>query len=304
MRILPRLIAACAATLLPACSQDNAQVTREDLMVAPADPVGDQEASEPDAIESADDAGAADTAAASERERSALPRIAYRYDLSFTVPGGGVAEAQESHVALCERLGAQCQIVGMDRSSAERDRDYGTLSLRVAAGTARAFIETAIASVGESGGRAVDRSIAAEDVSKQIVDAEARIRQRSLLVRRLTEILRTRSGEVGDLIAAERAVADAQEELDQARSWHAELRGRVAYSTITMHYAAIAAGAGGVGNRMTDMLARSGSIFLSGLEAFLTVAIFLLPWLIVLVPLGWLLLRLRRRSRRDATAEG
>ncbi|MFL9840685.1 DUF4349 domain-containing protein [Sphingomonas sp. ST-64] len=227
-----------------------------------------------------------------------LPRIAYIYRVGYRLPGDAIPTLQQAHVALCDKMGAaRCQVAGLQRSGGEADYGNGTLKLRVESKSARAFLDTLNKVASDKGGRPVDTAIEAEDVSKQMVDAEARIRQRELLVGRLTEILRTRQGSVGDLVAAERAVAEAQEELDQAKGWLTELRGRVAFSTIEIGYNAQAADAGGFGAQIRDTLADSGSLFLIGLRGLLTVLIVLAPWVLVFGPLVWLALRWRRRRK-------
>ena len=236
----------------------------------------------------------------------AVPRIAYVYKLGLVAPGGAIARMQQDHVALCDRLGpTRCQLVGMQRSSAEAGYASGSLKLRVESGIARGFLDQLGKAAAGAGGRAIDTTIEAEDVAKQIVDANARIAQRTLLVARLTEILRTRQGSVGDLVAAERAVAQAQEELDQAKGWLSELSTRVALSTIDISYNAQAPETGGFGERIGDSLANSGSVFITGLQALLTVLIFLVPWAILLVPLALLLRgwRKRRHARREAASD-
>lgn len=232
----------------------------------------------------------------------AVPRIAYVYRVGYRLSGDAIPALQQAHVALCDKAGAnRCQVIGMQTSGGESDYASGTLKLRVASAQARAFIDQLNAAAKQGGGRPTDSAIEAEDVSKQMVDAAARIRQRELLVSRLTEILRTRQGSVGDLVAAERAVAEAQEELDQARGWLAELNGRVAMSTITIDYGAQAADSGSFGAQIADTLAESGSLFLIGLRTLLTVLIVLAPWALLFGPLIWLALRWRRKRRAAAT---
>ena len=253
--------------------------------------------------ETAESVGAkADAAAAAGTESApiavTLPRIAYIYRVGYRLPGEAIPALQQAHVTLCDTMGAaRCQVGGLQRSGGEAEQGEGTLKLRVESKSARAFLDSLNKAASDKGGRPVDTAIEAEDVSKQMVDAEARIRQRELLVGRLTEILRTRQGSVADLVAAERAVAEAQEELDQGKAWLAELKGRVAFSTIDIGYNAQAVEAGGFGAQLGDTLADSGSLFLIGLRGLLTVLIVLAPWGLLFGPLVWLALRWRRRRK-------
>lgn len=229
-----------------------------------------------------------------------LPKIAYVYALGFRVPTDAVAKVQDSHLALCDRLGPRrCVLGGMNRSDGEGERAEAKMTLRVATRDARAFANALDQTAASGGGRMAETEVEAEDVSKAIVDADARIRQRELLVARLTDILRTRTGKVAELVEAERSVAQAQEELDQARGLLAELRGRVVYSTFNLSYTGVAAAPGGA---MSDAIADSAASFVQALRTIMVVLIYLLPWL-ALASVAWLGWRrwlgplVRRRQR-------
>ena len=234
-----------------------------------------------------------------------VPQIAYSYRYDFRLPEPAVARAQAAHVALCDRLGpARCQLVASQSGGGENETAAASLKLRVASALARQFGADLGAVVAREGGRPVSSSIAAEDVSKAIVDTDARLRQRTLLVTRLTEVLRTHSGKVSELVEAERSVAAAQEEIDQARGELADLRGRVAMSTVEISYRAIAPTIDAPRTGVSDAVAQSWSIFVLGLGALLSTAIYLLPWAVLA---GLLALAVRwwraRTNGRLGTAE-
>ena len=211
-----------------------------------------------------------------------IPQIAYAYKYDFRLPESAIARAQAAHVALCDRLGpARCQLVASQSGGGEDRTAAASLKLRVASALARQFGAALQNVVAKEGGRAMASSIAAEDVSKAITDTDARLRQRTLLVARLTEILRTRRGKVAELVEAERSVAAAQEEIDQAKGELADLRGRVAMSSVDIDYRAIAATIDAPRTGLGDAVAQSWSVFVLGLSAILSAAIFLLPWALV-----------------------
>lgn len=234
-----------------------------------------------------DDARAAEAAA--DPIAVAVPRVAYKYSYAFTLPGAAIPAAQHAHVALCDKLGpARCQVLAMESKAGGDEPAQGSLRLRVDSAVARHFGDTLQDAIGRAGGHADSRSIEAEDVSKDMVDTAARLRQRELLVARLTEVLRTHSGKVGELVEAERSVAAAQEEIDQARGWLGELQARVAMSTIDVSYAAVAPQPVPVSNTIGDSVAGSAAVVATLFGTLLRVAIFLAPWL-VLGTVGWLI---------------
>jgi len=211
----------------------------------------------------------------------ALPQLSYRYTLSFLLPEARLAETQEGHRTLCERLGpARCQLVTLTRNDAEGRTGGALLKLRVAAADAGYFTGEAARLVTAAGGRAANTDVAGEDVSNDLTDTAARIRQRELLVARLTETLRTRKGSVADLVNAEHQVAAAQEALDKARGWQRELQGRVAMADVEIRYQALAAAASGasVGAALGEAAQGSASAFVWGMQLLLSLAIYLLPW--------------------------
>lgn len=240
---------------------------------------------------------------APETVKVSVPQLAYSYTLAYLLPGDRIATSQNAHRALCEDMGpARCQLLAFEHGAGNEASTSATLKLRVATAEARRFQVLLDQSVTQAGGRIENASIAAEDLSKQIVDTEARIRQRELLVARLTEALRNRKGTPAELVDAERSVTQAQEELDQARAWLAENRGRVAMSEFTIRYGAIApsASTGNFGAQLSEALQGSGAVFLIGLRTLLSIAIYLLPWALLAIPVVLLVRRWRKRPMSAA----
>lgn len=234
-----------------------------------------------------------------------LPQLAYRYSLGFILPNDKLGEALNAHRALCEQMGpARCQLLALEHGDVQDRTSEALLKLRVATNEARRFADLLAKTATDAGGRPSGTEVEAEDVSKQIVDARARTAQRELLVQRLTEVLRTRSGKVSELIEAERSVAQAQEELDQARGWLNALQGRVAMSDFEIRYTATAPAAtsGSVANQLGEASQGSLANFLLGLRALLTLAIYLAPWALLAAPAVLFFRSFRRRARSAASA--
>jgi len=201
-----------------------------------------------------------------------MPQVAYTFAYGFRVPADTIRPLQERHADMCETKGPQvCRIISMDSGEREGDYAYGNLSIAVASGQARQFGKALTAASGQMDGELTSSSIQGEDLSKRIVDTEARLRARTILRDRLMEVLRNRSGTVAELVEAERGVAQVNEEIDQARSWLAEMRGRVAYSTMTLEYEAGAPSQGGFVDPIRGALGSLATIF-GNLIGFLLIA--------------------------------
>lgn len=179
-----------------------------------------------------------------EKIPTSLPQLAYEYDYRWKLEADAIGSLQRRHASLCEQQGpASCQIIGMSKTGAESSEVEGVLEMAVATRQARAFGALLEDEAIDAGAEQVSAEIASEELSKQIVDTEARVRARSDLRDRLTEVLRTRKGKVSELIEAERSLAQVNEEIDEARSWLRQMEGRVAYSRVTVRYET--GGAGG-----------------------------------------------------------
>ncbi len=166
-----------------------------------------------------------------------MPQLAYTYDYRWRLPSEEIGALQRRHATLCEQQGpGACQILGMSKTGEEADNVSGVLQMAVASRQARAFGALLEDEAQDAGAEQVAAEIASEELSKRIVDTEARLRARTELRDRLMEALETRNGTVEELVEAERSVARVNEEIDQARSWLAEMEGRVAYSRVTVHY--------------------------------------------------------------------
>lgn len=229
-----------------------------------------------------------------------LPRIAYTYGYSFRIAEAGIAAIQERHLALCRRLGpVRCRVVSMRRGAREDEGEASAaaLSLQVAAPLAEAF-GRALTAISRGGGAdTIDRRISAEDLSRQMIDSAARIRTRQTLIRRLTGLLETRSGNIAQAVEAERAINSAQEELEAAEAALADMSGRLAMSAVEIDYQARAAAAPAPANPLAEAFGEVGGFSANSLAAMILVIGVAAPWAILAGAL-LLLFRFFRRRRQ------
>lgn len=286
-RLIPLLLLGGA---LAGCSAaDNGPGSKSDVTV--------QEMTQP-----ASDTASEAKGAAADKVKVSLPQLAYSYSLGYLLPTDKLGAVQDAHRRLCEEMGpAHCQLLAFERDDSQDKTGDAMTKLRVTTSEAHRFSDALGRVAADAGGRATGTKVSTDDVSKQIVDTKARIAQRELLVARLTEVLRTRSGKVSELVEAERSVAAAQEELDQARGWLTELQGRVAMSDFEIRYSAIApaTNSGSVAGQLTEAGQGSFASFLIGVRALLTLAIYLLPWVLLAIPV---VLLVRRKRGKPAEA--
>lgn len=226
------VISAMAGAALAGCSEGPRGVYDSEVAYSVA---VEADASAP--LEEAAEA-MAETSAGGEIPVSA-PQIAYTYRLGFQLPLGSIKPVQEQHAEMCESRGPQkCRIISMRQDDSGEEYASGRLEIAVAASDARAFAKQLETTSGDANGELTSSSLTGEDLSKDIVDTEARLRSREMLRDRLMDILARRAGTVSELVEAERGVAQVNQEIDQARSWLETMRGRVAFSEMTIDYSA------------------------------------------------------------------
>lgn len=280
-----------AALAVSACSETE---TTSEMSESIAGPTAD---AAPEAV-SANDA-ANEVAPSDERPAipAAMPQLAYDYGMDFELEPGSIGKLMRRHANICEQQGAaSCRIVGMELTGRAQDDDVrGTLTLAVAANHARAVTALLEDEAADAGAELASSTIGSDGVSKQVVDTEARIRAREQLRDRLLEVLRTRKGSVQELVEAERSVAAVNEEIDQARSWLAETKGRVAFSKLEIDYAPPSGAASEFTAPIEGAMGSLGGI-LGGLVAALIVL------LAIALPVGGAIAGLVWLRRRLATA--
>ena len=223
--------------------------------------------------------GAAGADSKKEAIKVALPQIAYTYRYGFELPADEIPAVQQRHIAACDKLGMlRCHVLNMESGARDGSSIGASLKLVVDARIARSFGASLAKAVSDRGGKQSDNSIEAEDLSKQIVDVEARLRAKQVLAERLMSLLRTRQGPVKDLVEAERHVAEVQEEIDAAQSWLAEARGRVDMSTFEISYQPESTIGGGFLKPLKASLGTMGGFLGQSMNMLITLLAVLLPW--------------------------
>lgn len=223
------------------------------------------------------------------------PQIAYSYTVTYAFDRRTVAQVQERQLALCRRLGPlRCLVVKSTLNALGPDDHMATdeavllIDARLAAEVNGRFDALAV-----SGGATLsDRQVEAEDVTRRVIDTDARVRAKQALAERLLAIIRSGKGKVGELVEAERAYAVTQEELDAARGERAELAQRVAMSRVTISYAFD--DTPGRNAPVRASLAAAGETLAASMAALVTAAVAGLPWLVV----GTIVLTVLRWVRR------
>jgi hypothetical protein len=278
------VVVAAVAACLASCTKTESYepVLNAEIMPAPA----------------ADAAGFAPAAASGPEAAQARPSLAggissapammaYEYGYTLTAPQNRVRGLMAGHEARCRSAGAAvCQVIGSQVREQGKSELSGRLELRASPQWVAAFRTGLAQDVAKSDGRIVDSRVESEDLSRTIIDTDARLRAMTTLRDRLQNLLDTRPGKLADLIEIEQELARVQGEIDSAQSQLAHDRGRVATSKLTLDY------------ESRNALARDSvwsplaDAFGDFVQLMVGVIAFLIRAVAVLIPLGaigWLL---------------
>ncbi|MBL8543274.1 MAG: DUF4349 domain-containing protein [Hyphomonadaceae bacterium] len=222
--------------------------------------------------------------------------LAYSYGVGFELPSNRLASVMDAHSQACQAAGPRlCQLVGSNKNGDPDSYMEGFVSLRAEPGWLRTFMSGLSAQADAAGGRIISQTTNTEDLTRSIVDTEARLRAQTALRDRLQELLRSRPGRLSDLLEVERELARVQGEIDAVQSNLAVMRTRVSMSELTLNYRSAPRP---VGSDTLEPLRQAFANFLgiivSGFAAIIVIIAGLIPIAVVAAPLIWLLLRWRR----------
>jgi len=286
--------AAAMSALLAGCQEGSRQYADEAVDVAL------MEAAPP-----ADAAASAPTAATSSAAPVVAPSIAYAYRFGLELPAEAATRLMAKHEQACTAAGpSACQVIGSNSSRVGRDSVEARLEMRATPAYVARFRAALDGEAKGVGGRVAEQAVESEDLTRQLVDTEARMRAMETLRDRLQQLLATRSGPLEQLLQVERELARVQGELDATRSALAVMRTRVQTSRLDVTYSAAGQLAPDSAARpVVDALNSASYAFMSSLGVLILFIASVLPVLMVGAPLIWLLWRWRRKVRTRKAAE-
>lgn len=184
--------------------------------------------------------------------------------------------------------------------SGEAEFRHATVQLRIAA----ARLDEAMAAV-RALGTVESVSASSQDVTDQHVDLEARLNSARRLEQRLLVLLETRTGDLQQVLAAERELSRVRTEIERLDASLRRLEDQVAMSTLTVQLRERRAVLGVTGGPSVigEAFRQAGRNFLRSVAGIITIAGGLVPVLLVLgLAAAPVVLWLRRRRRRPRPA--
>lgn len=210
--------------------------------------------------------------------------IAYTYNLGLTFPQAAVEPSLQAHVAACEAAGPRvCIVTNSSVNNQSDDYTNGYLSVRAVPAWIDTFLGGLDEEVAAAEGEITARNKQSVDLTRQILDTDARLNAKITLKGRLEDLLATREGDLGELLKVERELARVTGEIESITSNLKALRLRVSMSEMTIEYSTERSLISG--GRSNPLATAFGDFFYNMSAALADVITFFavgLPWLVLL----------------------
>lgn len=266
-----------------------AETAVADSAVAMAQPAGRAMAGVPQAAVAPD---AQNTPAPSSAQR----HIAYTHRYTIEAERSKLRAVLDAHLARCKQL--DCEVVNQIYQEESDSQPPGaSLTVRVAHKDKDKFTEALKA----GDGKVLRQSTAAEDKTLQVVDVEARITNLQQLRERYRKLLADPKAGIKEAVEIERALAQAQSELDSLAAQRRVLAQQTERELFEISYQARrSAIEQSIFEPVKDALLSFGRVMMQSLAALISFVAASLVWIVLLAVLIWGVRRwLRRRKMRS-----
>jgi len=219
--------------------------------------------------------------------------LAVRQKLVVVAPSAELAKSLEAVIAFCGTI--QCEVVSSNITSQTGElAPSGSVSLRVRPGD----VDKLLAYVGKQG-KVAQHATETEDKTTNVVDTDARIKNLTEFRDNLRKMLTRPAVSVKDLVEIQGKLEEVQAELDGETARRKDLANETEKVAVEIEFRADRTTASVSAFRpIAEALHDSASVLSESLASLITVVVAVIPWLIVIVPGGWFLVRLWRRVRR------
>ncbi len=285
------------ALLVSACNGGGVESTG-----APADQLGAATEEAAVAPPEAAEAGAEPAANDGEGSQQATPASRRRQlikTVSVDLRVDSVEETVDDLRAIAQKH--QGDILSLNDSKID-DRPSARLELSIPQGN----LEAALADA-QTLGQVDQRNISAQDVTNQIVDTDARLRNLRRTEEQLLKIM-DRAGSIKDVLSVTEQLSSVRQQIEQIDAQLKSLRERVAYSTLTItvqqKQAAIALD-NPLGQQLGDTWTGATRSMGDLTVGLLKISLWLLaytPYWLLLVGLGWGTHKMLKRQKRGQDA--
>jgi hypothetical protein len=223
--------------------------------------------------------------------------VAVRHKLEVVEADSALPKSIEAVVAFCATI--QCEILSSSVTSEQAGLfPSGNIAARVAPQDLNKFLEF----VGKQGSVA-QHATESEDKTAEVVDIEAKLKNQTDFRDSLRRMLTKPGVSVADLLQIQEKLAEAQAQLDGEATQRKILANETAkvFVEIAFRSEQRTTGRGSFAS-VGEALRGFGSILGDSLAALITAVAAIFPWLIVIIPGLWFLVKSARRFRTRRAA--
>ena len=219
---------------------------------------------------------------------TAAPGVAFDYRYEFRLPPTRIAEVQEQHAQMCERLTvARCRITGLYYRVNNAHNIEANLAFRLDPAIARTFGRDAVQVVAGAEGMLSESEITGTDVNPAIHQANRSLAELQADLQRIEGQLRATHLDPDEKARLEDQAQQLREQIRAAGAQRDEAQASLATTPMVFRYAS---GEPTLAQSLQD----SADSFLDSAAILLRVLIALLPWAIA-AALVWAVVRYVRR---------
>jgi len=224
--------------------------------------------------------------------------IAISHKLQIVAAESQLQKSWESVSNFCSTI--HCEILNSSITSRTRDsQPSASITLRVAPEDLPKLMEHL-----EKQGTIVQHTTESEDKATAVVDTEARIKNLTGFRDNLRAMLAKPSATVKDSVDIQQQLTEVQSNLDSETAQRKILANETEKVAVVISFRIERTADGGGGfNVIGDALRESGSVLAESIAQLITVVVAVIPWLIVILPLLWLLRKRWRKYRKSRRAD-
>jgi hypothetical protein len=228
----------------------------------------------------------------------AAPRfVAVRHRLEIVEASSALPKSIDAVVGFCGTI--QCEVLSSSVTSETAGLSpSGNLAARVAPQDLNKFLEFV-----EKQGSVAQHATESEDKTAAVVDVEAKLKNQTEFRDSLRKMLAKPGVSVADLLQIQEKLAEAQAELDSEATQRKVLANETekVYVEIAFRSESTTTVRGAF-TAVSDALRNFGTILGDSLAALIMAVAAIVPWLIVIIPGMWFLIRTVRRFRERRRA--
>jgi uncharacterized protein DUF4349 len=222
--------------------------------------------------------------------------IAERHKLEIITAESDLQKSWESTVAYCGTI--QCEVVSSSITTrAGSSPPSGIISLRVAPDDLKKLLGSV-----EKLGKILEHTTEREDKTTVVVDTEAKIKNLTTFRDNLRAMLAKPTATVKDLVEIQKQLTDTQSELDSETAQRKILANETEKIAVAISFRVGPEKTGGFA-QVWNAMRESSSILGESTASLITTIVAVIPWLVLIVPLIWLLRKAWRnlKLRRSRT---